>query len=250
MTRALLAEWSKLTSTRVPLWAALAVAVLSLGMALLLGYTAYPLSPMSAPKAATGAAMLGVPALMVLASMTVTGEYRSAMIRTTFLVTPNRSLVLTAKALVAALFCAVVTAPATLGSVLLAAAVAAPRAAAGLDLAHADTWRCVGAVAVFAAVAAVAAVAVGVLVKEPATAVAVLLMWPLVIESVLGSLPPISDRVGPYLPFANGLEFIGVPRFTAPYPMAWGPAGGGLYFAAVVAVIAAAALLAINRRDA
>ena len=55
-------------------------------------------------KAAIGVAVFGVPVLMILASMTVTGEYRSGMVRTTFLATPNRTLVLVAKAVVAALF--------------------------------------------------------------------------------------------------------------------------------------------------
>ncbi|MCV7192578.1 hypothetical protein [Mycolicibacterium brumae] len=250
MTRALASEWRKLISTRTPLWAAVAVAALSLGVALLLGYTAYPLTPMAPEKAATGVALLGVPALMVLASISVTAEYRSAMIRTTFLATPNRAAVLTAKALVAAVCCAVLAALATLGSVLVARWAAAPRAAAGLDLAHADTWRAVGAVALVAALAAVAAVGVAAVLREAAATVAVLLMWPLVIESVLGTLPSISAHVGPYLPFANGLAFARVPAFTAPFPMAWGELGSLAYFTGFVAVCFAAGLVAISRRDA
>ena len=75
-----------------------------LGLAALQGSTAYGAAPLPPEKAAIGVAVFGVPVLMVLAAMTVTGEYRSGMIRTTFMATPNRTLVLVAKAVVAALF--------------------------------------------------------------------------------------------------------------------------------------------------
>ncbi len=57
-------------------------------------------------RAAMGIAVFGVPVLMVLASMTVTAEYRSGMIRTTFIAAPNRTLVLVAKAVVMSVFAA------------------------------------------------------------------------------------------------------------------------------------------------
>jgi ABC-2 type transport system permease protein len=53
-------------------------------------------------------AIFGVPVLMILAAMAVTGEYRSGMIRTTFMATPNRALVLVAKAVVAAVYAAAI----------------------------------------------------------------------------------------------------------------------------------------------
>ena len=88
------AERIKLSTTRSPLWSAVAVAVLSLGLAALQGFDRLRLSPLPPEKAAMGVAVFGVPVLMILAAMTVTGEYRSGMIRTTFLATPNRTLVL------------------------------------------------------------------------------------------------------------------------------------------------------------
>ena len=250
MIRAVAAEWLKLISTRMPVWTAVAVTLLGLAVALALGYTAYPLSPMFPDKAATGVALLGVPALMAAASMTVTGEYRSGLIRTTFLATPNRAMVLCAKAVVAAVFSAVVAGVATVLAVLAAGAVAAPGAALGLNPTAAASWQTAGAVAVFAALAAVLAVGVGALVREAAATVAVLLMWPLVIETVLGALPSISDRVGPYLPFANGLAFTGTRMFAAPYAMAWDRLGSLAYLTAVVAVVFGAGLVVIVRRDA
>jgi len=101
------AERIKLSTTRSVLWTAAAVAVLSIGLAALQGSTAYGAAPLLPEKAAMGVVMFGVPVLMVLAAMTVTGEYRSGMIRTTFMATPDRTLVLVAKATIAALFSAV-----------------------------------------------------------------------------------------------------------------------------------------------
>ena len=98
------AERIKLSTTRSVLWTAAAVAVLSIGMAALQGATAYGAAPLPPEKAATGVAVFGVQVLMVLAALTVTGEYRSGMIRTTFMATPDRTLVLVAKAIVAAFF--------------------------------------------------------------------------------------------------------------------------------------------------
>jgi ABC-2 type transport system permease protein len=71
------AERIKLSTTRSPLWSAAGVAVLSLGLAAVQGSTAYGPASLPPEKAAMGVAVFGVPVLMVLASMTVTGEYRS-----------------------------------------------------------------------------------------------------------------------------------------------------------------------------
>ena len=110
MIAAVRAEALKLTGTRAPLAAAVAAVALSVGMAALLAYTAYIGEPMSPGKAASGAALLGVPILMVPAALSITDEYRSGMIRTSFLAVPNRALVLAAKAVVAAAYSAVVAA--------------------------------------------------------------------------------------------------------------------------------------------
>jgi len=119
------AERIKLTTTRSPVWTAVAVAGLSVGLAAIQGSAAYGAGPLPAEKPALGVAVFGVPVLMVLAAMTVTGEYRSGMIRTTFMATPNRSMVLVAKAVVASVFSGVCAALMVIGAVL-AARVAAP----------------------------------------------------------------------------------------------------------------------------
>jgi len=231
------AERIKLVTTRSPLWSAIAVAVLSLGLAAMQASTAYGPGPLEPEKAAMGVAVFGVPVLMILSSLTVTNEYRSGLIRTTFMAVPNRALVLVAKAVVAAVF---------------SGAYAAVMVAASIAVARSDPheWGLVGAIALYAMLASVLGVAVGALLRASAGAVALLLLWPLVVEPILANLPNIGTQVGPYLPFANAFIFIRVQWLYPVYAMPWGPGASIVYFAAVTVVVFAAALVVINRRDA
>jgi ABC-2 type transport system permease protein len=244
------AERIKLSTTRSVLWTAAAVAVLSIGLAALQGSTAYGAAPLSPEKAAMGVAIFGVPVLMVLAAMTVTAEYRSGMVRTTFMATPNRTLVLVAKAVVAAVFSAVYAAAMTVVAVVVGRLMAPPLVGSHLSFADPETWRLIGAITLYAALTAVLGVGVAALLRHSAGAVAVLLLWPLLVEPVLGNLPSIGSEVGPYLPFANVFRFIDVQWLYPAYAMPWGEVGSLLYFVSVVAVVYAAAIVVVNRRDA
>ncbi|MEC9323397.1 MAG: ABC transporter permease, partial [Actinomycetota bacterium] len=77
-----------------------------------------------------------------------------------------------------------------------------------------------------------------------------LLLWPLLVEPLLGNLPGHGARIGPYLPFANALRFLDVSWLFPAYDMPWGEWGSLGYFAAVVAVVFAVAVGTMNRRDA
>lgn len=230
------AERIKLSTTRSPLWSAVAVAVLSLGLAAMQASTVYGPGPLEPQKAAMGVAVFGVPVLMILSALTVTNEYRSGLIRTTFMAVPNRTLVLVAKAIVAAAF---------------SSFYAAVMVVASIVVARSDPdWRLVGAIALYAALAAVLGVAVGALLRASAGAVALLLLWPLVAEPLMGNMPNISTEVGPYLPFGNAFIFTGVQWLYPDYAMPWGPLGSIMYFAGVAAAAFVAALVSVNRRDA
>jgi hypothetical protein len=242
-------ERIKLSTTRSVLWTSAAIAVLSIGLAALQGSTAYGAS-LPPARAATGVAVFGVPVLMILAAMTVTGEYRSGMIRTTFMATPNRTLVLIAKAVVAAMFSAVYAAGLTIAAVLVGRLMVPPLVGSNLSLVDPGTWRLVGAISLFAALAAVLGVAVAALLRHSAGAVAVLLMWPLVAEPILGNLPNIGSEIGPYLPFGNAFLFTRVEWLYPVYDMPWGELGSLVYFTTIVAVVYAAAIVVVNRRDA
>jgi ABC-2 type transport system permease protein len=108
----------------------------------------------------------------------------------------------------------------------------------------------VGALALYAVLAAVLGVGVGALIRFAAGTVAVLLLWPLVAEPILGNLPSVGTEIGPYLPFGNMFRFLEVLWLYPVYAMPWGEAGSLLYFVGVVAVVFIAAIVVVNRRDA
>lgn len=244
------AERIKLCTVRAPLWSCLAAAVCGIGIAALQGATAYGAAGLSPQRAAIGVAVFGVPVQMILAAMTVTGEYRSGLIRATFVATPNRVVVLTAKAVVAAAFSALFTVVLTVGALAVARLSCDPVVGAGLSLAGGAVWGVVGTMALYAVFAAVLGVGVGALLRHTAGAVAVLLLWPLVVEPILGNLPDVGSEVGPYLPFGNVFVFTDVQWLYPAYDMPWGPFGSLLYFVAVVAVVFVAANVLVSRRDA
>ncbi|MFN3005858.1 ABC transporter permease [Mycolicibacterium wolinskyi] len=245
---ALDAERIKLSTTRSPLWSVVGVAVLSFGVAALQGWSAYGYTPLAPGKAALGVAVFGVPVLMVLSSMTVTGEYRTGLIRTTFLATPNRTKMLIAKAVVCAAFSSVCAVVMVLGAVLVARLFAEPVIGAELSPTNPATWSVAGGFALYAALAAVLGVGVGALVRFAAGAVAALLLWPLVAEPLLGNMPNL--EAGPWLPFANMFRFLGVEWLFPTYDMPWGEVGSLVYFLAWVAAVFIAAVVVLNRRDA
>lgn len=249
ITGVLAAERIKLTTTRAPLWCGIAVAALSLGFAVLQASTSYEYNPLPPERAALGMAAFGVPVLMILSAMTVTGEYRTGMIRTTVLAAPNRTLVLGAKAVVASAASAVFAAVMVVLSIAAARAVGGERVGARLSLAEAVTWRPVGAIALYAALGAVLAVGLSALLRHTAGVIAILLLLPFVVEPLLGALPRVGARVGPLLPFTNAFTFTEVPWFQG-FPMWWGPLGALAYFTGVVAVVFVAGVFVINYRDA
>lgn len=242
------AERIKLQTTRSPLWLMVTVVALSLGLAGIQGY-AMPYSFLPPERAALGIGVFGIPVLMILSALTVTGEYRTGMIRSTFLATPRRATVILAKSAVAAAVCGVLTAVTTFASIVLAGSLVADSAADGLAPGNVGVWREVGAMALYATLGSVLAVGLGVLLRHTAAVVAMLLLLPFVIEPLLGLIPEFGGRLGPLLPFANAYAFTKI-EWLQTVQLWWGPVGAALYFTAVVAAVLIAALVVVERRDA
>src|SRR5690606_31181459 len=144
------AERVKLLTTRAPLWSALGVAVSALGVAALQGLTAHHYSALPPQQAALGVVVFGIPVLMILAALTVTGEHRTGAIRTTFLAVPRRTVAIAAKTVVATVFCGGWAALMTVAAILAAGASADPMAAAHLTPTGAAGWRVIAGVTAFA----------------------------------------------------------------------------------------------------
>jgi ABC-2 type transport system permease protein len=241
-------ERIKLQSTRSPLWLALTVVVLSLGFAAIQAVAALPYSTVEPERAVLGVAMFGVPVLMILSALTVTGEYRTGMIRTTFMATPRRSRVLYAKAFVSSSFSGFLAAVMSLGSIALVRAMVSDRQGAELSLAEFGPWRTIGAITLYSMRGAILAVGLGALLRHSAAVIAILLLAPFVVEPLLGVTPQVGPRIGPLMPFANANAFTEIPWLQT-FSMWWGPVGSALYFAGVAGAVFVAAVVVVSRRD-
>src|SRR5690242_1886180 len=165
------AERIKLQSTRSPIWLILTVVAVGLGFAAIQAAALGPYGVLKPERAAIGVSVFGVPVLMILSAMSVTGEFRSGMIRTTFLATPRRAWVLTAKAIVMGAVSAVVTAIMVAGAIALAAALVNEQQGVELSFARAEVWRAIGAMSLYAVLGAVLAVGLAGLLRHAAAVV-------------------------------------------------------------------------------
>ena len=196
---------------------------------------------------------LGMSIFMVMSALAVTTEYRFNTLKTTFLAAPKRVNVLLAKTILLAALGAVVGFVCAVGAFFLTKALAneppEPLVLQG------QVWREVAGYAALFAIAAVISVSVGTLLRQSAGAIALLLLWPLLIESLFTLIPTVGPKAGPWLPFTAGARFVdptsvpssiqGVVNTTGPTPVQ-----GLLVFLATGVVLWLIAALVLNRRDA
>jgi ABC-type transport system involved in multi-copper enzyme maturation permease subunit len=204
----------------------------------------------------------GLIAVIVVAAMFITVEYRRGLIRTTLIVSPRRGRVLAAKAIV-------------IGSVAFVAGLVAAAAAVilGIQLARGRVYvfpvswltelRMVVGTAALVAVAAVLALAVGTMLRRSAAAVTIVIVV-IVLPYLLGvvSVLPAGAadwvlRITPAAAFAVQQAIPQYPQVTALYSP--GGSGGGYFplapwagFAVLcgwAAVAVALALVLLRRRD-
>ncbi|RVW01254.1 ABC transporter permease [Rhodococcus xishaensis] len=245
------AERIKLTSTKSPIWCSLIAVVVSVGLAAVFGIFLKSMissgdlliSELTASDTQLGAVNFGAMLVMIMAVLAVTTEYRFGVIRTTFLALPNRAQVIASKALLLATIAAV------LGLViaLLSYYVAQATSGVTVDLGARDNARELFGVPIYFTLLAVLAVGVGTLVRQSAGAISLLLLWPLVIESLLTLIPRVGKYVGEFGPFNNMSYFLGN---EGPIDFHWGPWGALLYFTGFVAIVFGASLFVVNKRDA
>lgn len=244
-------ERIKLFSTRSPYWCLVAIAAVALLFALLIALVDDGRAAFTA--LALQGVNLGMYVFMVLAALTVTTEYRFGTIRSTFLAAPNRTAVLVAKTVLVVVLGAVVGLLAALAAFYLTKALAKEPPIGGLTLSSAADWREVAGHAALFAIAGVIAVAVGTLLRQTAGAVALLLLWPLIVENLFGLIPTVGEKIGPWLPFRSASTFVSPTESVGGFsfnPSGPSPLQGLLVFAATAVVLWVVAALVVNRRDA
>ena len=208
----------------------------------------------------SGTSYVTVLLLMVLSATHITNEYGFGTIRPTFAATPRRSRVIAAKAVVLVLF-SVVLQVVVVGVGLGLGKVLAEHRGATIDFstsANQGTDLLVPLVGmlVLTACAALLGLGVGMLVKSTPMSITALILWPLLIESLLGGVIMLIThhaRAAFWLPFRAGLRLAFVGGGD-------GDLGGnsfepsrlaaGVYFAAFSVAVLALGCWVVRRRDA
>lgn len=180
----------------------------------------------------------------LLGAMSVTGEIRHGLIRPTFLASPNRARVITAKVAASAIAGA---AFGLVAEVIAAGVGSATLAGRGVHLAPtgADFVQLLAGGAAAAALWAVIGVGVGAVVRNQVGAVVGLVVWQLFVEmTLIGSLP----SAGKFAPGASAGAIAGaILEQTSTYLLV--PVLGALLIVGYAAATTAVGLITAARRD-
>jgi ABC-2 type transport system permease protein len=243
-------ERIKLFSTRSPYWCLALILVAALAFALLMGLITENGRQFASTGTSQAGMQLGMSIFMVLAALAVTTEYRFNTIRTTFQAVPHRSPALVAKAIVLAVVALVLGELAAFGALGLGMLM---RPNDGLGLHSSQDWMNVAGLGPVFAISAVLAVALGILIRHSAGAIALLLIYYLAVEELVQLIPKIGHTIHEWLPFNVANKFLrgsamvdGPPPSDSPLSPGWALA----YFAGIAIVFLLIALGVAKKRDA
>jgi ABC-2 type transport system permease protein len=245
MNAAVRAEWRKLRTSR----AATLMLAAGLAYAVLNGIATAALAGRDANAALGTAANLAnivrggniaMWVMLLVGTVTITGEYRHRTVTTTFLATPRRGTVVGAKLAVAG-GVAALYAIVTMAVGLLAALPRLVGSSASIELGDSHVAQVVAGTAVGTTLFALAGVGIGALVRNQTLAVAGALIWFVVAENIVGSV--VGWDVGRWLPGRAAAAASAAGGGTL-LPMA---AGAGLFAAYTAVVTVAGARLAVAR---
>lgn len=247
MRRIISSEWIKMRSIRTTwLFVAFAIAVPVLISSLYAAFTS-EIDPDTLYRALTAASIVTLILLGVLGASSYSAEHAFNTIRPTFSVTPKRARVVVGKAIVVAALALVVQSIVVVGGLEIANLIAAGR---DLDLDLGDIEGLVPAatgLVLFAALFALFGLGIALIVRSTAAG-ALLMLWPLLIESVIGRLLSLvsADTVAEWLPYHAGTTMFELQPDGDPF----GRLVGGLVFAVFVLLIIATGAALTTRRDA
>jgi ABC-2 type transport system permease protein len=244
------AEWIKLR-TVVMNWVLVAIALLfPLAVTLLTAYFRgdEQMDARQLLEVLTGSSF--VPALLVavIAAASITSEFGFGTIRVTFTATPRRSRVLIAKAMVLVVSAVWLQTIVVLIGALGGKALAESQGSF-IDFADLPTGlpALLGTVAL-AGIMALVGLGLGMLVRSTPAAIAMLILWPLMAEGLIGGLLQlVFDGVDivSWMPFRVGFSIATIESFGGPERLV-----AGIYFGAVGIGLCALGGWAVHRKDA
>jgi ABC-2 type transport system permease protein len=196
----------------------------------------------------SGTAFVSVLLIGVTAAASVTGEFGFGTIRPTFTATPKRTRVVVAKAVVLLAVALEVQIGVVVVGAMGGAAIAEGRGAT-IDLGSVDAGynTLIGSV-VLAGLMAIMGLGLGLIIRSTPAVVAALILWPLLVENLLGGLLGLifdDQGLAAWMPFRAGFSMATLEPFDGPSRLI-----GGLYFGAVAFAVLALGTWSVNRRDA
>jgi ABC-2 type transport system permease protein len=239
------AEWTKFSSLRST-WITTGVSAFLLIAFGMIASASFSGSGMSAVDLALGGSTLAALAVGVLGVLLGAGEYTTGMIRSTFAAVPRRLPVLWSKSLVAGLAALVVM---TIGAFVAFAlgATVLNSAVTGLSLGDDGVLRALLGAGLYLGLVAVLGVALGMLVRSSAGAIAILAGGLLILPGLAPLLPNgIADAITPYLPSNAGSAVMTLTHGDGTLA----PWTGLAVFALYVAATLAAAAYRLRKADA
>lgn len=252
--RVTVSEWTKLRSLRSTRWSLLASVALLIGIGVLACAVfearwphlspgdRHDFHPLEANLAGVNFAQL---AIGVLGVLTVTAEYSTGMIRSTFSAVPKRLPVLWGKAIVFGGVAFAITLPAIFIVFFIGEAILAGHQI-GTGISHPGVLRALLGAALFLTVMGLFGLGLGAIFRSTAGGIAALAGIVFVLPPVVGLLPTsLASSIEPYLPSSAGGAIWTInpgPNTLAPW------VGLGIFCAYAAAAITIAAVL-MRRRD-
>jgi ABC-2 type transport system permease protein len=197
----------------------------------------------------TGTSVVTALLLGVIGAVSITGEFGFGTIRPTFAATPKRWRVIVAKAIVTVTTAVIIEAIVVGVTYTVCSAIASSRhVTLSLDKVDSGSAAIVGII-VFAGIVSLLGYGLGLLIRNTPAAVAVLILWPLVVESIIAAILRAAGvaHPGKLLPYSSGFQMAnpdsGSSDFLSRVP-------AGLYFGAVTLVVLLIGAALTSRRDA
>ena len=253
MINALRSEWIKLRSVRMNLVLCIVAVALPLIVGILTSWFVDERELDAASLAGTITATSVITALLlgVIGVVSIGGEFSHGTIRPTFAATPRRSRVLIAKGLITAGAAFVVQGSVVVLTWFISYAIASSKDATISLSAQPEARNGLIGIIVFAVIVSLLGLALGLLIRNMPSAIAVLILWPLLLEGIIGGLLSVAgvDNAFKWMPFQAGIQ-LGNPDSGSGDVDVLARVPAGLYFAVVTLVVAFIGATFTNRRDA
>lgn len=254
MTDLLRSEWFKLRTLRlnyVLVFVGMAFVVVIIGLVGIFSGGGDFTSTTSADIVEIVGGTVILPGLLisVVGVLSISSEFAHGTIRPTLVATPSRPRVFLAKAIVLAVLAFVSALTIGLLGYLVGFVLLSARGANALSFFDGDgtsTVLLIGLPTLFVLLV-LFGYGLGLLIRNSPAAVSVAILWPILIESIIGGALGVAGVDDPrrFLPYQSALALVSPDSDGFGY----GRVGGGLFFGVVVMALVGAAIAINNRRD-